>query len=264
MIQNSMQLYLADHMLLIHAPTVISGPTRRPAYVLFWSTTDHLFTFSDATGKLLFEGKAALVAPNVERQLKTIDSNIFSLNIEPGHPYFHSLSCLSFNQGILPIDIQRFMPYSNELKTCFKVADYAGIEKIANKLTKSISPHNVQKHIRDNRIDSLLPLLDRNTPLELASLAKLFNLSKGHLSHLFSEEIGLPLKSYILWRRYRRAMLALQSGEKISTIAHHVGFYDHAQMSRTFLSLFGYTPSILKRPEFIQISGKLQQWEDHF
>lgn len=259
MLQNSMQLHLADHMLLINAPTVISGPTRRPAYVLIWSTTDRLFTLSDATGKLLFEGQAALVAPNVERQLKTIDSNIFSLNIEPGHPYFLPLSGLNFNQGLLPLDIQNFMSFSKELQICFKAADYLGIEIIANELINLLFSYKIQQEQRDKRIDILLPLLDSNTPFELAALAKMCNLSKGHLSHLFSEEIGISLKSYILWRRYRRAMLALQSGEKISTIAHLVGFYDHAQMSRTFSSLFGYTPSTLKHPDFIRISnGALQ------
>lgn len=253
--QHSMRVHLAEHMLLIDAQTGNSGPTRRPACVLIWASTDRVFTFSNAHGNLLFEGHAALVAPDVERRLKTIDSNIFSLNIEPGHPHFLALSQLNFEHGFLPLDIHQFMPFSDAFRRHLENADYAGVEAMAFELTNSLLPQPTKLRQRDTRIDTLLPLLDSSSPVELASLAKRLHLSKDRLSHLFSAEIGMPLRSYILWRRYRRAMLALQSGEKISTIAHQVGFYDHAQMSRTFLTLFGYAPSTLKRPEFIHISG---------
>jgi hypothetical protein len=83
--KNSMHVHLAEHTLLIDAPTIISGPTRRPTYVIIWSTTNRNFSFSNTAGKLLFEGHAAWVATDVERQLKIIDSNIFSLNTT--HPF---------------------------------------------------------------------------------------------------------------------------------------------------------------------------------
>ncbi|WOE33953.1 helix-turn-helix transcriptional regulator [Acinetobacter baumannii] len=264
MTHNSMQLYIAEHMLLINAPSVISGPTTRPTYVLIWSTTDRHFTLTDEAGKLLFEGKAALIAPNVKRQLKTIDSNIFSLNIEPGHPYYLILSRLKFNQGLIPLNIQQFSSYSNLLELSFETDNFQQINTISNELTNLLLPFENQQNQRDERISTLLPLLESNNPLELASLSKKVGISQSHLSHLFSKEIGMSIKSYILWRRYRRAMLALQNGEKISTIAQLVGFYDHAQMSRTFLSLFGYAPSILKRPEFIRISSDFNEIQDHF
>lgn len=252
---NPMHVHLADHMLLIDAETVISGPTRRPTYVLIWSTTDRTFSFSTASGKLLFEGKAALVAPDVERQLKTVDSNIFSLNIEPGHAAYHSLSQLTYNHGLCPLKIDQLKEFSIELRRHLKDENNKKIEETIQHIMSPLLPKHAQFRQRDERIDRLLPLLDHPAPPELSSLAQMLHLSKDRLSHLFSAEIGMPIRSYILWRRYRRAILALQSGEKLSTVAQQVGFYDQAQMSRTFQNLFGFSPSTLKQPEFIHISG---------
>lgn len=250
-----MRAHLTDHMVLANAQTAESGPTRRPAVVLIWSTTDQNFTFSDSKGRLLFEGKAALVAPDVVRRLRTVDSNMFSLNFEPGYRHFLSLSRLVSQQDFLPLNPHQFLDFSNEFHNQFETANYRGIEKLSEELALSLLPNKGSQYQRDERIDLLLPLLERNQPPELSSLASMLHLSKDRLSHLFSSEIGMPIRSYIVWRRYRRALLAIQSGEKIATVAHHVGFYDHAQMSRTFLTLFGYSPSILKCPKFIRISG---------
>ncbi|KAI9874237.1 MAG: hypothetical protein M1823_007733, partial [Watsoniomyces obsoletus] len=65
--------------------------------------------------------------------------------------------------------------------------------------------------------------------------------------------LGLPVRSYLMWRRFRRALSALQTGADLTTIAHEVGFYDLAQMSRTFMTYYGYQPSRLKRPEVLRI-----------
>jgi AraC-like DNA-binding protein len=242
-------------MLLIDAPTVISGTTRRPTCVLIWSTTDRNFSFSNTAGKLIYEGKAAIVAPDVERQLKTINSNIFSLNIEPGHHLFRPLRHLTCEKDLIPLDIQQFNQFSDHLRLNLKNKNFNAIDEITNEILSPLLQTKQQYRPRDERIDMVLPLLDKHSPPELSTLAKKLHLSKDRLSHLFTEEIGIPIRSYILWRRYRRALLALQSGEKLSNVAHQVGFYDQAQMTRTFQNLFGFAPSKLNRPEFIHISS---------
>ncbi|MEG1856125.1 MAG: helix-turn-helix transcriptional regulator [Acinetobacter sp.] len=253
--RTPIRAHLTDHMVIVNAQAVETGPTRRPAAVLIWSTTDQKIAFSDPKGNLLFEGKAALVAPEVIRRLRTTDSTFFSLNFEPGNRHFLPLSRLVARQDFMPLKFDRFSELSDELQSRFELADYKGIEELSDELALTLLPHTNAKHLRDERIDLLLPLLESNQPPELNSLAQMLHLSKDRLSHLFADDIGMPLRSYVLWRRYRRALLALQSGEKIATVAHRVGFYDHAQMSRTFLTLFGYSPSILKCPKFIRISG---------
>ena len=65
--------------------------------------------------------------------------------------------------------------------------------------------------------------------------------------------LGIPVRSYRLWRRFRRALAALQTGADLTVVAHEVGFYDLAQMSRTFMTYYGVQPSRLRKPEVLQI-----------
>lgn len=87
-------------------------------------------------------------------------------------------------------------------------------------------------------------------------LADTVFLSAGRLMHLFSEQIGIPIRKYILWQRLRHALLKLAEGMTITEAAHASGFTDSPHMNRTFNAMFGITPSkIFKNSRFIQVIG---------
>lgn len=79
--------------------------------------------------------------------------------------------------------------------------------------------------------------------LRLAALASFAGLSAGRLGHVFSDEVGIPLRRYVLWARMRRAAELLQQGRSITDAAQAGGFSDAAHMSRSFRRMFGLTPS---------------------
>ncbi len=88
----------------------------------------------------------------------------------------------------------------------------------------------------------LLPgLLEED--VRLSALAPRVGLSAGRLSHLFGEEVGLPLRPYILWLRLRRAAEHLQRGATLTQAAHAAGFTDSAHLSHAFRRTFGLAPS---------------------
>jgi AraC-like DNA-binding protein len=88
----------------------------------------------------------------------------------------------------------------------------------------------------------LLPgLLEED--VRLSALAPRVGLSAGRLSHLFGEEVGLPLRPYILWLRLRRAADHLQRGATVTHAAHAAGFTDGAHLSHAFRRTFGLAPS---------------------
>lgn len=88
----------------------------------------------------------------------------------------------------------------------------------------------------------LLPeLLEED--VRLSALAPRVGLSAGRLSHLFGEEVGLPLRPYILWLRLRRAAEHLQRGASLTQAAHAAGFTDSAHLSHAFRRTFGLAPS---------------------
>lgn len=87
-------------------------------------------------------------------------------------------------------------------------------------------------------------------------LAEAVFLSKSRLMHLFSEQIGIPIRKYILWQRLRHALLQMSGGATITEASHSAGFTDSPHMNRTFNAMFGITPSkIFKNSRFIQVIG---------
>lgn len=86
-------------------------------------------------------------------------------------------------------------------------------------------------------IDDLLP--DGAVPLD--AIARRAALSPERFRHLFAEEIGLPFRRYVLWRRLRLAAAELLAGRDATTAAHAAGFADAAHFARTLKATFGIT-----------------------
>jgi len=80
--------------------------------------------------------------------------------------------------------------------------------------------------------------------------------SATRLSHLFSREIGIPFRRFVLWTRLKRAVEVTRDGGDLTAAAAAAGFSDAAHLSRTFRAMFGLSPSTVL--PFIEISG--QPW----
>lgn len=114
-----------------------------------------------------------------------------------------------------------------------------------------------QDQILDDRIDEILQYLNtmEASPEELLRIEQLaahVSLSPSRLSHLFAEQIGLPLRRYLLWWRLRSALDEMVNCDSITSVAHKVGFADAAHLSRTFRQMLGLSPSeLFKKSQFI-------------
>ena len=99
----------------------------------------------------------------------------------------------------------------------------------------------------DMRITAALEWLKSriSNSIRIADVAKAARLSESHLAHLFSEQIGVPLRRYILWLRLRAAVEGAAAGASLTDAAHAAGFSDSAHLSRSFKETFGVTPSFL-------------------
>jgi AraC-like DNA-binding protein len=79
-------------------------------------------------------------------------------------------------------------------------------------------------------------------------------LSESRLLHLFKEQIGLPIRNYILWIRLKKVVELIANGESLTYAAHEAGFSDSAHLSKIFLKSIGINPSFLiKNSKFIQV-----------
>jgi AraC-like DNA-binding protein len=83
-------------------------------------------------------------------------------------------------------------------------------------------------------------------PPSLEEVAKLVGLSPSRFRHLFVAETGMPMRTYVLWRRLLHACSLLMRGETLTGAAHAAGFADSAHLSRTARTMFGLPPSVLQ------------------
>ncbi|WP_437682879.1 helix-turn-helix domain-containing protein [Sorangium sp. So ce131] len=81
----------------------------------------------------------------------------------------------------------------------------------------------------------------------LDALARVARLSPGRFMHAFTEEVGVPLRPYLLWLKLERAGAAIAGGATLAEAASAAGFADAAHMTRTFRRMFGVNPSDLRR-----------------
>ena len=76
----------------------------------------------------------------------------------------------------------------------------------------------------------------------------------------FTDQVGIPLRKYLLWRRLFDAVALLIQGENITGAAYNSGFSDSAHLSRTFKDNFGINLSkvIKNRISFNRLIRKIK------
>lgn len=107
----------------------------------------------------------------------------------------------------------------------------------------------------DARIAKVLAAIRESDDLRISleDAAQRVHLSPGRLAHLFKEELGLPFRRYMLWRKVARAMIAIGQQRSMAEAAHEGDFADAAHLTRTFHQMFGIPPSVMMRGEFFEI-----------
>jgi len=119
-------------------------------------------------------------------------------------------------------------------------------------LLKSPIWHNIawSEHLAfpagtDPRIRTALDYLAQHIdhPIGATELAATVGLSRSRFMALFSSELGIPVRRYILWLRLKRAATHIAAGTTITQAAHAAGFSDLAHFSRTMRASFGVTAS---------------------
>ena len=109
----------------------------------------------------------------------------------------------------------------------------------------------------DPRVSTVLRKIRESEDLRLSleAAAALVHLSPGRFAHLFKDQLGLPFRRYMLWRKLARAMLAIGRQSSIADAAHASDFADAAHLTRTFHQMFGIPPSVMMRGEFFEIAS---------
>ncbi|MCL2362080.1 MAG: AraC family transcriptional regulator [Defluviitaleaceae bacterium] len=97
-------------------------------------------------------------------------------------------------------------------------------------------------------LQSILDYIDTNIKNEINAvvLAEKSRYSAYHFSRVFTRTIGIPLRSYVTWRRLQYALYDLSLGKKVIDVAMEYSFETHGGFTKAFIRWFGFPPSLCR------------------
>lgn len=192
---------------------------------------------------------AAALVPS--RAVHSIDVNACEMSavlfIEPETPAGKALSARL--QGKLELlDAQMVAASAERLSKAWRVEKSVdAVKAICMQLVQDVSK-TAPREPSDPRVLAAVEYLRQRVdqPVSLPEVARAVELSPDRFRHLFVEQTGMPLRTYVLWRRLLHVWTLLMQGETLSSAAHGAGFADSAHLSRTARTMFGLPPSALQ------------------
>jgi AraC-like DNA-binding protein len=193
---------------------------------------------------------AAIIAADTEHMLCANNTPTASLFIEKeGEEYAQILqqASLAAGESVLPLTISSEL--REQLLSCYQsTQDTQTLSRLCVQLLAEFSGGKKTLYQPDPRIKTVLQALDQcgNSQVSVDSLAELVHLSSSRLIHLFTSEVGIPIRRYSLWRRIRLGMeYAIKEKHSLTEAAYAAGFSDSAHFSKVFKEMFGVPPSLL-------------------
>lgn len=189
--------------------------------------------------------RGLLVAPNVEQQMDALSARMVILQIDPETEAYDQIAHWFGAGPVQRISDELVEELAREAGAVLARTPFDAYDCWTHIISRLSNPGFVRRRI-DPRIAQAIAILKRDilTPPSAAELARAVGLSEGRLIHLFTREMGLPMRRYLLWLRLRRVVFALAEGATMTEAAHVAGYADSAHMSRTFREMFGLPPSL--------------------
>lgn len=207
---------------------------------------DRRIAFREPDGEWI-ECDGAIITPNVQHSFDGRDAHVMMLFVDP--------ECLegrwlrnSLRSPIQTVSAERFEPYRQALidfqQTRPSIEDAS---KLITSIARALCDGPPPQRKMDERIARALVWLGGREPrgITLEEVAREAFLSSSRFAHLFTAEVGLPFRRYLLWRKLKRAMDAFGRGGTLTDAAYEAGFSDSAHLTRTFYQMFGLPPSIM-------------------
>lgn len=190
-----------------------------------------------------YESNVFLVGPDVRHTAVYIEKEMVIIMIDPE-------SDLSRNFTSKYLDKKDIVPLSIKInkeviKQYFNNPTAENAVKIYTSTINSLGLGDNIKIQKDQRIIDAANYINNLEVKKTTTkeIAKHVGLSEGRLIHLFKEQIGIPVRRYLIWRRISDALGVLISGKSPTYAAHEAEFADYAHLSRSFSTMFGYSVS---------------------
>ena len=108
---------------------------------------------------------------------------------------------------------------------------------------------NVINSTENSTINKILKYLNNNYTKQITIdiISKEFSLDKSYMSHLFKEHVGIPIWSYVIFRRISFFNGLVRDGIAIDEASRTAGFNNYSNFFRLYKKHMGITPMEYKR-----------------
>lgn len=197
----------------------------------------------DSSFELIAEGEAtrcgaALIPSGLPHTFSSDGDQLFIALIEPLGPRGTDLNVLASNLGRKCLD--------DRLPSVSK-ADIDDPIQMADGMLGALLPDLPTYPTLSPHVTAALAYLDEaiEGKPSLEEAASAAGISPSRLTHLFTEEIGIPFRNFALWLRLRRVVDQVSEGANLTEAAFGAGFSDSPHLSKVFREHFGMSPSAL-------------------
>ena len=204
----------------------------------------------------LVQGQVIAVNAAVERTIEA-DRGFYSLNLDPIHPLCRLLREQLFaDQGVLDLTTGLSPSLQHRLDAeVLQGEDCAASWQLSEDLLQALFPTLADPPPLDARVLKAARWIREELPQRscLPQLSALCALSESRLSHLFRQEMGVPIKSYVLAMKMRQAAQWFGQNRSLTEIAHMMGFSDSPHLTKAFQAYFSVPPSLLTDRRLVEV-----------
>lgn len=213
--------------------------------------------FSLHTGGDTLSGRIALLSPGSRRHFMHIKGgDCFLFDVEITSSAYRRI------KGHLPVDGSTQPPPATSEAILNRLAGLHGMQLepdaavgLFHDVIGLLVQDAPEPHPLDPRIELILQRVDQSARDEVtvAGLARSVKLSESRLRSLVQRELGCSLSRYLRWATAWKTAAYWRPGLSITEVAHAAGFHDLSHAHRTFVEIFGMSPSRVLRSGEIEL-----------
>ena len=202
--------------------------------------------------------KAMLIPPNLQHECDASHIPVFTMTIDPETSLGEWIQeCYFATNEVLEATTPNFPLFDTDKCYDFiQTNQWSALHRLIES-TFRYDPEKKSLNETDQRIRTVIQYIKTNIqqPITTQHLMQVAHLSESRLLHLFKEQMGLPIRNYILWYRLQLALKSILAENNLTRAAYEAGFSDQAHLSRVCSKMLGIPPStITKNSKFVQVS----------
>jgi AraC-like DNA-binding protein len=198
----------------------------------------------------------ALIPPDVPHKIDDCNDAQAVIYLEPESIMGQRLKQFYKNKKIEKLKFNSIEPFIKELhRFSEKIHSCHEAGLLLRAILEALSGEDLLFNELDDRIKEVIGICKtaRDKKISTKVLAERVGLSEGRLIHLFKDQVGIPIRRYLLWARLSDALMHLSKGGSFTEAAHQAGFSDSAHLSRTYRNMYGNSlNNLVRKSQFVQ------------